>query len=146
MKKKFNWLGWIFISLYILILIVLIVFCFYASGAIKAYLYFGVLIFGVSFVWLIPTTYLITLRFILPLEQSLATVYIKHIKTIESYTPADGYSDDLIPYIDFLLDDGTRKTCRMTAKKYRLLSSGDRGILYYKEQGKRTFFIDFKKL
>ncbi len=145
MKKKFNLLGWIFVLIYILIVILIIFLGKILSQPIKDYLYFGVFVFLICFIWLIPLTYLNTLRFILPLKKGHSVVLSKPIQyqkwwmnTYSTYIP--------ILFVNFLLDDGTRKSCRMTAKKYRLLSSGDRGNLYYKEQGRRTFFIDFKKL
>ena len=48
-------------------------------------------------------------------------------------------------YIAFEFPDRTRKSFQVDIKNYNTILEGDTGLLYYKEQGDRVWFVEFQR-
>ena len=143
-KKRINWLGFIVISVYILVLILLIFAVFSAPNPRYSFWSFAAVI------WVIPgcvlpyATYLFILRAVLSPTKERAIVLSKTSEDDERWN--DGYTVTVkVPILVFQLDSGAQLTSRVSHKLYNSLQCGDTGILIYKKRKSEIFFIDFMR-
>lgn len=142
MKKKFNWLELILISSYVVIFTLIIIAYVLDSEPMNSPWLFVAIIWGVALVVLIPFTHLSIMRYLLPLKKSHVIILLKELQKEQRWN--DGYTISCkIPILVFQFDNGARKILRVPFKVYKSVQCGDAGTLFYKEEKKHTFFIDF---
>ncbi len=148
MKKQRNWLGYIFIALYILIFILLLIsgLFLYNIGKIDI----GKFLYSASILWLVvmlPVTWVMVNNFrlkMLPNKKISAKVVqkgtissIRHVgKTV---------SNKINPTITFELSDGRLSTFIVPIDLFNYVFENESGILVYKEQGKYIYFVNFER-
>lgn len=142
MKKRFNWLELILISSYVVIFVFIVIACALDHEPMNSPWLYGAIIWGVALAVLIPFTHLYTLRYLLPIKKSHVIVLLKTTQEEERWN--DGYMISCKnPVLVFEFDNGVRKTLRVPHKVYKSVQCGEAGTLFYKEEKKYTFFIDF---
>lgn len=76
------------------------------------------------------------------IKKAMCIVLLKSTQEEERWN--DGYMISCKnPVLVFEFDNGVRKTLRVPHKVYKSVQCGEAGTLFYKEEKKYTFFIDF---
>ena len=131
MEKKFNWLGWLIILMFVVLDTLLFI---VGTVLMNNTQEFGVYIASTSLVLvivgaaLIPTWYRWGLGKLLPARRCNATVV---------------WTED--SYITFDLPNSNRIVFKVPVEKRYTILMGESGSLTYKHQGKYTYFISFER-
>ena len=149
MKKKFNWLGWIIVILYV---IMFFFFCvlgtyFNNNGFIqyRNISYSIALAAFITGVPMLPIWYDWALGKLLPVQKSVATVINKQITTGRIHFGNGTKRGVDHHFITFHLSDGEILELFVKKKKYYIIFVGEQGLLSYKREGKHKYFIDFER-
>ena len=149
MKKVFNWLGIVIIVVYILLVIFGFIFGRQLDAnnniAIRNIIYSFTALLIIAAFALFPFFYDWSLGKLLPCYKSEAILVFKQT-SVSHWQEPNGADFTTNHYnIAFDLADGSRRVFKVNEKQWNMLLQGEQGILTYKEQGKHTYFIDFKK-
>ena len=149
MKKKFNWLGWIIVILYV------IMFFFFCALGIyfndNGFIQYRNIFYGIALVAFIialpmfPIWYDWALGKLLPVQKSIATVVNKRITVAETSFSNGTQGSFSHHFITFYLSDGEILELFVKKKKYYIIFIGEQGLLSYKREGKHKYFIDFER-
>ena len=149
MKKRFNWLGWIIVILYVMMIFCLgiLTIFFYNKDYIElVYFSFGITIVAIIIgLAILPGLYNLALGKLLPVQKSIATVVNKQITASHSYSQDGGTTTTYHHFITFYLSDGEILELFVKKKKYYIIFVGEQGLLSYKREGKHKYFIDFER-
>lgn len=144
MKKRFNWLGFILITCYLLVFIIVVLGCIVLQEPMKGLLGFIAILWGIALAALIPYTYLSTIRNLLPPKKEHTFIIQKCFQKREMW--GDGYPLPYkVPILVFKFENGAQLAFHVSYKLYNSVQCGDTGTLIYKEGKRRTFFIDFMR-
>ena len=151
MEKKFNWLGW----LVILIFVIMDTLLFIVGIALMNNSYnsqeFGVFIVSSSLVLVIvgaalmPVWYHWGLGKLLPVRKCTATVVMRETSVNRTLDANGLETTNVKKFITFDLSNGDRIAFKVPVKKYYTILIGESGLLTYKQQGKHTYFISFER-
>ena len=151
MEKKFNWLGW----LVILIFVIMDTLLFIVGIALMNNSYnsqeFGVFIVSSSLVLVIvgaalmPVWYHWGLGKLLPVRKCTATVVMRETSVNRTLDANGLETTNVKKFITFDLSNGDRIAFKVPVKKYYTILMGESGLLTYKQQGKHTYFISFER-
>ena len=151
MEKKFNWLGW----LVILIFVIMDTLLFIVGIALMNNSYnsqeFGVFIVSSSLVLVIvgaalmPVWYHWGLGKLLPVRKCTATVVMRETSVNRTLDANGLETTNVKKFITFDLSNGDRIAFKVPLKKYHAILMGESGLLTYKQQGKHTYFISFER-
>ena len=134
MEKKFNWLGWLLILIFVIMDTLLFIVGIVLMNNSYNSQEFGVFIVSSSLVLVIvgaalmPRWYRWGLGKLLPIQKCTATV----VWLEDSYITLD-------------LSNGDRIAFKVPLKKYHAILMGESGLLTWKQQGKHTYFISFER-
>lgn len=142
MKKKFNWLGWLMITLYVMMIILWVVLGVFLNnnGYIElVYISYSItLIAMIAAAVLFPIWYNWAFEKILPIQKCIATVVNRQV--FNSFMQENKYH-----YIVFDLNNGERLRFLVKKENYFNLYEGEQGLLTYKHQGEHMYFVAFER-
>lgn len=151
MEKKFNWLGW----LVILIFVIMDTLLFIVGIALMNSSYnsqeFGVFIVSSSLVLVIvgaalmPVWYHWGLGKLLPVRKCTATVVMRETSVNRTLDANGLETTNVKKFITFDLSNGDRIAFRVRLNIFNKILMGESGLLTYKQQGKHTYFISFER-
>ena len=151
MEKKFNWLGW----LVILIFVIMDTLLFIVGIALMNNSYnsqeFGVFIVSSSLVLVIvgaalmPVWYHWGLGKLLPVRKCTATVVMRETSVNRTLDANGLETTNVKKFITFDLSNGDRIAFRVPLNIFNKILMGESGLLTYKQQGKHTYFISFER-
>ena len=140
-KKRVNWLGWISIVVLVPTAVILI----YLGITTKddVILISTAIGFMVALV-LIPVFWVVGWRIALSDKRVWARLIRKSMEE-EILYGADGIAPITKLILTFALADGSQMSYTVPWSKYKLFSENEMGILTYRAQGKKGFFISFER-
>jgi hypothetical protein len=143
-KKVFNWLGYILISFYTCILYILNLISFNIyNDDIRFLFQLFIGLYFCTLLGLIPFTLQKTWYRILPNKTAYAQLIASSLYRENVYSP-EGSNTINHHSLIFEFSDGTRKAFP-ASKKNDTIVLFEKGLLTFKEQGRRIFFVSFER-
>ena len=141
-KKIFNWLGFIFIGIYSIVLLISVILGIYLLNKYLLGLSVVMLLGSIAFVPLIwHLSWWVTK---LPMRRVPAKLVSKRIINRQIFVRGIAYA---VPnyWISFEFSNGTNWSFNVNLDIFNAFNEGDQGILLYRGQDNRNYFVGFEK-